>query len=107
MSTRKQRMYSVVKYATLTRLNGVPCSEGYYASIKDDPELHVKLTGSWETVVGEQDTFCMSSMTLFVESFLIIAYAVHILEYENYSGYDKTTAKIRTSEVGQSAWSLC
>ncbi|CAL1694513.1 unnamed protein product [Somion occarium] len=55
-------------------------AEGYYASIKDDPELHVKLTGSWETVVGEQDTF------------------FHILEYENYSGYDKTTAKIRTSE---------
>ena len=30
----------------------------YYASIKDDPELHVKLTGSWEVTVGEQDTFC-------------------------------------------------
>lgn len=35
--------------------------EEYYATIKDDPELHVKLTGSWETVVGEQDTFCKLS----------------------------------------------
>ena len=32
--------------------------EDYYATIKDDPELHVKLTGSWEVVVGDQDTFC-------------------------------------------------
>jgi hypothetical protein len=31
--------------------------EKYYAGIKDDPELHVKLTGSWETLVGQQDTF--------------------------------------------------
>ncbi|KAK7695027.1 hypothetical protein QCA50_002215 [Cerrena zonata] len=55
-------------------------AESYYASIKDDPELHVKLTGSWETLIGEQDTF------------------YHILEYENYAGYDKTTAKIANSE---------
>ncbi|KAI0783307.1 NIPSNAP-domain-containing protein [Abortiporus biennis] len=55
-------------------------AEEYYVSIKDDPELHVKLSGSWQTVIGEQDTF------------------FHILEYENYSGYDKTTAKIRNSE---------
>lgn len=33
-------------------------AEIYYTAIKDDPELHVKLTGSWETIVGEQDTFC-------------------------------------------------
>lgn len=33
--------------------------EKYYAGIKDDPQLHVKLTGSWETVVGQQDTFGM------------------------------------------------
>lgn len=32
-------------------------SEKYYAAIKDDPRLHVKLTGSWETLVGSQDTF--------------------------------------------------
>jgi len=55
-------------------------AEKYYSAIKDDPKLHVKLTGSWETVVGEQDTF------------------FHILEYENYSGYDKSTALIRESE---------
>lgn len=35
-------------------------AEGYYAAIKDDPALHVKLSGSWETIVGEQDTFCKS-----------------------------------------------
>lgn len=37
-------------------------SEKYYAGIKDDPRLHVKLTGSWETLVGNQDTFgeCIS-----------------------------------------------
>jgi len=55
-------------------------AENYYAAIKDDPKLHVKLSGSWETIIGEQDTF------------------IHILEYENYSGYDKTTAMIRGSE---------
>jgi len=55
-------------------------AERYYAAIKDDPELHVKLTGSWETFVGEQDTF------------------FHILEYENYSGFDETTRKIRNSD---------
>lgn len=32
-------------------------SEKYYVGIKDDPRLHVKLTGSWETLVGNQDTF--------------------------------------------------
>jgi hypothetical protein len=50
-------------------------------NLKDDPQLRVKLTGNWETVIGEQDTF------------------VHILEYENYSGYDKTIHLLRTSEV--------
>lgn len=37
-------------------------SEAYYTAIKDDPELHVKLTGSWESVVGEQDVFCVYSL---------------------------------------------
>lgn len=41
----------------------------------------MKLTGNWETLVGEQDTF------------------VHILEYEHYGGYDKTTQLLKTSEV--------
>jgi hypothetical protein len=49
--------------------------------VKDDPTLHVKLTGSWETMVGEQDTF------------------LHILEYENYAGYDKTHKLIKESTV--------
>jgi len=55
-------------------------AERYYTGIKADSRLHVKLTGNWETLVGEQDTF------------------VHILEYENYGGYDKTTQLVKTSE---------
>lgn len=55
-------------------------AQDYYAGIKDDPNMHVKLTGSWETVVGDQDAF------------------VHILEYENYAGFDKTTNLIRSSD---------
>ncbi|KAI0964234.1 hypothetical protein AcW1_001097 [Taiwanofungus camphoratus] len=55
-------------------------AEKYYTAIKEDPELHVKLSGSWEAIVGEQDTF------------------FHILEYENYTGYDSTTAKILNSD---------
>ncbi|PSR71079.1 hypothetical protein PHLCEN_2v13048 [Hermanssonia centrifuga] len=58
-------------------------AKDYYAAIKDDPELRVKLSGSWEVVVGEQDTF------------------FHILEYENYDGYDKTIAKIRDSDYAK------
>ncbi|KAG6845356.1 hypothetical protein H0H87_010465 [Tephrocybe sp. NHM501043] len=66
-----------------------PCSEMYYMGVKDDPKLHVKLTGSWETVLGEQDTF------------------THILEYENYGGLDKTMALVRSSpETAQLAKSM-
>jgi hypothetical protein len=36
-------------------------SKDYYAAIKDDPELHVKLSGSWQVVVGDQDVFCMEA----------------------------------------------
>ncbi|KAG6878125.1 hypothetical protein C0993_011839 [Termitomyces sp. T159_Od127] len=54
-------------------------AETYYLGIKNDPKLNAKLTGSWETVVGEQDTF------------------VHILEYENYGGLDKTINLVRSS----------
>jgi hypothetical protein len=56
--------------------------ERYYKGIQADARLCVKLTGNWETLVGDQDAF------------------VHILEYENYAGYDKTTQLIRSSEVG-------
>ncbi|KAG5720537.1 NipSnap like protein [Termitomyces sp. T112] len=54
-------------------------AETYYLGIRNDPKLNAKLTGSWETVVGEQDTF------------------VHILEYENYGGLDKTISLVRSS----------
>jgi len=57
-------------------------SERYYRGIQEDPELKVKLTGNWETLVGEQDVF------------------IHITEYENYGGYDRATQIVRTSEVG-------
>ncbi|EEB93802.1 hypothetical protein MPER_07498 [Moniliophthora perniciosa FA553] len=55
-------------------------AEKYYMGLVEDPRLHVKLTGSWETSVGDQDAF------------------FHILEYENYGGYDNTTQLVRTSE---------
>ncbi|KAJ7786594.1 NIPSNAP-domain-containing protein [Mycena metata] len=45
-------------------------AERYYLGVKNDPELRTKLTGNWEVVVGDQDTF------------------IHILEFE---GYEKTS----------------
>ncbi len=32
-------------------------AEKYFTGIAADPELKVKLTGSWETLIGEGDTF--------------------------------------------------
>ncbi|EKM84076.1 hypothetical protein AGABI1DRAFT_110665 [Agaricus bisporus var. burnettii JB137-S8] len=55
-------------------------AETYYKGLLADSRLQVKLSGSWETAIGELDTF------------------LHILEYENYAGYDKATQIIRTSE---------
>jgi len=55
-------------------------AERYYKGIQEDSRLGVKLTGNWETLVGDQDAF------------------IHILEYENYGGYDKATQLVRTSE---------
>jgi hypothetical protein len=56
-------------------------SERYYKGIQEDSQLHVKLSGNWETLVGDQETF------------------LHILEYENYAGYDKTVQLVKSSEV--------
>jgi len=58
-------------------------AEKYYTGLRDDHELHVKLSGNFEVVVGEQDTF------------------YHILEYENHAGFDRTWAKILNSEHTQ------
>lgn len=56
-------------------------AEKYYMGLVEDPELHVKLTGSWETLVGpDMDSF------------------VHILEFENYTGYDRSMDLIRSSK---------
>ncbi|KAI0066490.1 NIPSNAP-domain-containing protein [Artomyces pyxidatus] len=52
----------------------------YYTGLRDDPELQIKLSGNFETVVGEQDTF------------------YHILEYENTAGFDKAWKKILNSK---------
>lgn len=49
--------------------------------------LGVKLAGSWEVVVGQLDTY------------------VHILEYENYGGYDKTSRLVRETAVS-TCWHL-
>jgi hypothetical protein len=38
--------------------------EEYYTGIISDPDLHVKLSGSWETLVGEQDTSCKRTTLL-------------------------------------------
>ncbi|KAI0314767.1 NIPSNAP-domain-containing protein [Amylostereum chailletii] len=55
-------------------------AERYYTGLRDDKDLHVKLSGNFEVVVGEQDTF------------------YHIIEYENPAGFDKAWAKILNSE---------
>ncbi|KAF9486570.1 NIPSNAP-domain-containing protein [Pholiota conissans] len=55
-------------------------AERYYKGIQEDTELNVKLNGSWETLVGDQDKF------------------LHIVEYENYAGYDKTMQLVKSSE---------
>ncbi|GAA6034446.1 hypothetical protein JCM8097_002729 [Rhodosporidiobolus ruineniae] len=52
----------------------------YYKGIHDSPEFDARLTGSWEIVVGEVDTF------------------VHVFEYEGLAGFEKTKRMIRESE---------
>jgi hypothetical protein len=47
-------------------------SERYYTGLRDDPELRIKLSGNFEAIVGEQDTFCMLIRVLTVGLLLII-----------------------------------
>ncbi|SCZ93629.1 BZ3500_MvSof-1268-A1-R1_Chr6-3g08782 [Microbotryum saponariae] len=54
---------------------------GYYKGIHESEDFHAKLTGSWEIVVGEVDTF------------------VHIFEYEGLTGFEKTKAQIKASHA--------
>ncbi|KAA1468080.1 NIPSNAP-domain-containing protein [Dentipellis sp. KUC8613] len=63
-------------------------AEVYYTGLRDDKDLGIKLTGNWEAVVGEQDTF------------------YHVLEYENYAGFDKAWKKIQNSEHTQAFQAL-
>jgi len=58
----------------------VAAAEKYFTGLVNDQELRVKLTGSWETIIGAD-----------LDSF------VHILEFENYSGYDRSMELIRKS----------
>jgi len=55
----------------------------YYARIGDKFSDDVRLTGSWECIIGEMDTF------------------FHIWEYEGYEGFDRAAPKIRSSETFQ------
>jgi len=59
-------------------------AEQYYTALaRRSAELGgVKLTGSWETVVGTVGEF------------------THILEYEGYKGYDATLRALRADKVG-------
>ncbi|BGP14853.1 hypothetical protein JCM10213_002708 [Rhodosporidiobolus nylandii] len=52
----------------------------YYEGIHQSDEFHARLTGSWEIVVGEVDTF------------------VHIWEYEGLPGFEKTKGEIMESK---------
>lgn len=57
---RKSHTYGIIcRYLTTCAHR-----EQYYSAIKDDPELHVKLSGSWEAVLGEQDTFSRHQLWL-------------------------------------------
>ncbi|KAM0788594.1 hypothetical protein ACM66B_001716 [Microbotryomycetes sp. NB124-2] len=51
----------------------------YYKGIHDSNEFDTQLTGSWEIVVGEVDTF------------------VHIWEYEGFPGFEQTKQAIKES----------
>jgi hypothetical protein len=61
-------------------------AEKYYTKLMDRgiEELGgVKLTASWETVVGSVGEF------------------THVLEYEGYKGFDETSRALRTDQVGR------
>ncbi|BGP38860.1 hypothetical protein JCM10449v2_002798 [Rhodotorula kratochvilovae] len=53
--------------------------EGYYRGIHESNEFDARLTGSWEIVVGDVDTF------------------VHIWEYQGLGGFEHTKMAIRES----------
>ncbi|GAA6000276.1 NIPSNAP family protein [Rhodotorula paludigena] len=53
--------------------------EGYYRGIHESSEFDARLTGSWEIVVGEVDSFS------------------HIWEYDGLAGFERTKTAIRES----------
>jgi len=42
-----------------TRMLIITRSERYFTGLRDDSELRIKLSGNFEAIVGEQDTFCV------------------------------------------------
>jgi hypothetical protein len=101
-NTKRPRTQSFIPSQCISYLRTLsdPQSEKFYTGVASDPKFKVKLTGSWETVVGEQDTFGNDSgMRLLIGDILTRSLQVHILEYENYRGYDHSTALIRDSPV--------
>ena len=64
-------------------------AEKYYTTLRERSAAlgGVKLTGSWETVIGTVGEF------------------THILEYDGYKGYDTTSRALRDDKVGR-AWVL-
>jgi hypothetical protein len=61
------RSAAYVKYRPEFRVSGLyaddlghslrGCSEQYFAGLAKDPSMKVKLTGSWETLIGPVDNF--------------------------------------------------
>lgn len=76
----------------------IQCSEKYYTGLIANSQLKVKLTGSWETLVGQQDTFRRLIRQLSSKNNK--PFLVHILEYENYDGYDTAFSLTKDSAVG-------
>ena len=61
-------------------------AEKYFAKLMErgiDELGGVKLTASWETVVGSVGEF------------------THVLEYEGYKGYDETSRALRSDQVSR------
>jgi hypothetical protein len=85
-----------------------PSSERFFTAVASDENLQVRLTGSWEVVVGSLDTFgecasrlnCRQCFRKQIADVSLRIILVHILEYQNYAGYDRSSQLIKESNVG-------